>query len=74
MSPSLTGQLNRWTDLIDILKIQGLNRYFAKFGDEFSWFLKIQGRSWGITQISFEKCNFEKICDFYYVKSWTMNI
>jgi len=37
--------------LIDILKIQGLNRYFKKFGDEFGWFVKIQGRSWVITHL-----------------------
>jgi len=37
------------TILMDVCKIQGLNRYFAKFGDKFDWFLKIQGRSWGIT-------------------------
>ena len=41
------------TILMDVCKIQGLNRYFAKFRDEFGWLVKIQVRIWGITPLNF---------------------
>ena len=44
----LTELLDGGTILMDVCKIQGLNKYFAKFMDEFGWLVKIQGRIWGI--------------------------
>ena len=49
-SSPLTELLDGGTILMDVCKIQGLNRYFAKFNDEFGWLVKNQGRIWGITQ------------------------
>jgi len=48
-SSSLIDLLNGGTILMDVCKIQVLNRYFKKFRDKFGWFVKIQGRSWVIT-------------------------
>jgi len=48
-SSLLTELLDGEIILMDVCKIQGLNRHFAKFRDEFSWLMKIQGRIWGIT-------------------------
>jgi len=36
-SSSLTELLDGGTILMDVCKIQGLNRYIARFRDEFSW-------------------------------------
>lgn len=44
MSSPLMVLLDGGTDLMDVCKIQGLNRYFDKFRDEFDGLLIIQGR------------------------------
>ena len=51
-SSPLTELLDGGTILMDVFKIQGLNRYFDKFRDEFDGLLIIQGRIWGITRYS----------------------
>jgi len=47
-SSPLTELLDGGTILMDVYKIRGLNKYFAKFRDEFGWLGKIQGRIWDI--------------------------